>query len=144
MSAKPKPRAVKKPARVAPKNAPTEKLAAAYRTADFEAMLRETSGTQRYELRLYVTGTSQRSGQAIANVRSLCEEYLPGRYDLEVIDIYQQPGVAASEQIIAAPTLIKKFPAPARRLVGDLSNRDKIVVGLNLAPPAAATRWVAL
>ena len=152
MTAKPKPRPAKKPApprppsaRKAAKAAGPRKKPANGTATDFEAMLRETSLTQRYELKLYVTGTSPRSGQAIANVRSLCEEYLPGRYDLEVIDIYQQPGVAASEQIIAAPTLIKKFPAPSRRLIGDLSNRDKILVGLNLvARSAADTRWLEL
>jgi circadian clock protein KaiB len=113
-------------------------------TADFEKMLRKTAAKECYELRLYVTGTSPRSSQAIANVRALCEEYLAGRYDLEVIDIYQQPGVAASEQIIAAPTLIKKFPAPTRRMIGDLSNRDKILIGLNIVAPATKTAWAEL
>lgn len=113
-------------------------------TAAFEKMLQETTQKDRYELKLYVTGTSPRSGQAIANVRSLCEEYLKGRYDLEVIDIYQQPGVAASEQIIAAPTLIKKSPAPSRRMIGDLSNRDKILVGLNIVSGAPKTAWAEL
>lgn len=117
---------------------------ASSRTAEFEAMLRKTAVKERYQLKLYVTGTSPRSGQAIANVRSLCEEYLAGRYDLEVIDIYQQPAVAVSEQIIAAPTLIKKLPAPSRRMIGDLSNRDKILVGLNIAAPAPKTAWVEL
>ena len=113
-------------------------------TADFEKLLRKTAEKERYELKLYVTGTSPRSGQAIANVRALCEEYLTGRYDLEVIDIYQQPAVAVSEQIVAAPTLIKKFPAPTRRMIGDLSNRDKILVGLNIVAPAPKTAWVEL
>lgn len=111
-------------------------------TTQFEKMLQETADKERYELKLYVTGTSPRSGQAIANVRSLCEEYLAGRYDLEVIDIYQQPAVAVSEQIVAAPTLIKKLPAPTRRMIGDLSNRDKILVGLNIVTRAPKTAWV--
>jgi circadian clock protein KaiB len=110
-------------------------------TAAFEKMLRKTAIKSRYELKLYVTGTSPRSGQAIANVRSLCEEYLKGRYDLEVIDIYQQPAVAVTEQIIAAPTLIKKSPAPTRRMIGDLSDRDKILVGLNIVADDAKTSW---
>jgi circadian clock protein KaiB len=122
----------------------SKKKATVTPTAKFEALLRKTGGKQRYELKLYVTGTSARSGQAIANIRSLCEEYLVGRYDLEVIDIYQQPGVAATEQIIAAPTLIKKFPAPTRRIVGDLSNRDKILVGLNIVAVTSKTTWVQL
>ena len=114
-------------------------------TAEFEALLRQTSEQQHYELRLYVTGTSPRSSQAIANVRSLCEEFLAGRYHLEVVDIFQQPGLASSEQIIAAPTLIRKFPEPLRRLIGDLSNRDRVLVGLNLAGlPAAAAAWAKL
>lgn len=120
------------------------KKAGASSTDAFEKMLRATADTERYELKLYVTGASPRSGQAIANVRSLCEEYLAGRYDLEVIDIYQQPGVAVSEQIVAAPTLIKKTPAPTRRMIGDLSNRDKILVGLNIVAPTAKTSWMAL
>ena len=65
-------------------------------------------------------------------MRAICDEYLEGRYDLEVIDIYQQPGLLAGEQIIAAPTLLKKSPLPTRRLVGDLSNRRRVLVGLDL------------
>ncbi len=114
------------------------------RTAEFEAMLRTTPDKQRYELRLYVSGTSPRSGQAIANVRSLCDEVLAGRYDLEVIDIYQQPGIAMQEQIIAAPTLIKITPKPLRRLIGDLSDRNKVLAGLNLAAHSAGTAWMEL
>lgn len=137
----------KKIKRVTPKKkkgaAKTRAAAKISPTAAFEKLLRETASKERYELKLYVTGTSPRSGQAIANVRSLCEEYLAGRYDLEVIDIYQQPAVAATEQIVAAPTLIKKFPAPARRMIGDLSNRDKILVGLNIVA-APATAWMQL
>jgi circadian clock protein KaiB len=134
------------PRRAATKKSGTTKTprVATSPTAEFEKLLSRTAQKERYELKLYVTGTSPRSGQAIANVRSLCEEYLTGRYDLEVIDIYQQPAVAANEQIIAAPTLIKKHPAPTRRMIGDLSNRDKILVGLNIAAPATKTAWVEL
>ena len=88
--------------------------------------------TQRYVLKLYVTGKTSRSTQAVENLRAICDEYLEGRYDLEVIDIYQQPGLLAGEQIIAAPTLLKKSPLPMRRLVGDLSNRHRVLVGLDL------------
>ncbi len=114
------------------------------RTAAFEALLIKSAKAQRYELRLYVTGTSPRSGQAIANVRALCEEFLAGRYDLEVIDIYQQPTQAANEQIIAAPTLIKIAPKPARRMIGNLADRDKVLAGLNLALRSASSEWMAL
>ena len=133
-----RPAAKKKTGKAKPKRKPVSSP-----TAAFEKLLRKTTVKERYELKLYVTGTSPRSGQAIANIRSLCEEYLAGRYDLEVIDIYQQPSVAVSEQIVAAPTLIKKFPAPSRRLIGDLSNRDKILVGLNIVT-APSTTWVKL
>lgn len=88
--------------------------------------------SQRYVLRLYVTGTTRRSMQAIANIQKICEEHLKGRYELEVVDIYQQPVLAAGEQIIAAPTLIKKLPLPLRRFIGDMTNTDRIVLGLDL------------
>jgi circadian clock protein KaiB len=92
----------------------------------------EDIDTQRYVLKLYVTGKTSRSTQAVDNLRAICDEYLKDRYDLEVIDIYQQPGLLAGEQIIAAPTLLKKSPPPMRRLVGDLSNRRRVLVGLDL------------
>jgi circadian clock protein KaiB len=85
-----------------------------------------------YLLRLFVTGMTPRSTEAIARIKAICEEYLEGRYDLEVIDIYQQPTIARSEQIIATPTLVKKLPLPLRRLVGDLSDKRRVLVGLNL------------
>ena len=83
-------------------------------------------------LRLYVTGLTLRSSQAIARLQSVCEEFLQGRYDLEVIDIYQQPELARSAQLVAAPTLIKELPLPVRRLIGDLSDRRRVLVGLDL------------
>jgi len=86
----------------------------------------------RYVLRLYVTGMTPRSTRAVENLRKICEEHLQGRYDLEVIDIYQQPALAKGEQIIAAPTLIKKLPLPLRRVIGDLSNMERVLLGLDL------------
>src|SRR6476660_7108143 len=91
---------------------------------------------QRYVLRLYVTGSTPRSSRAIQSIRTLCEEHLAGRYDLEVIDIHQQPVLARGEQIIAAPTLIKHLPAPLRKVVGDLSDSDRVLMGLDLQPVA--------
>jgi len=88
--------------------------------------------SERYVLRLYVTGMTPRSTRAVENVRRICEEHLHGRYDLEVIDIYQQPTLAKGEQIVAAPTLVKKLPLPLRRVIGDLSNTDKVLLGLDL------------
>ncbi|HZR46246.1 MAG TPA: circadian clock KaiB family protein [Candidatus Manganitrophaceae bacterium] len=104
-----------------------------------EAMdrLLEKSASEEYHLRLFVTGVTPRSTRAIANIRAICEEYLKGRYRLEVVDIYQQPELAKEEQIIAAPTLVKKFPLPLRRFIGDLSNKDRILLGLNVEPKTA-------
>ena len=87
---------------------------------------------ERYLLRLYVTGLTSRSSRAVSNLQAICDEYLDGRYDLEVIDIYQQPALTKGEQIIAAPTLIKKLPLPMRRIIGDMSNRDHVLLGLDL------------
>jgi len=85
-----------------------------------------------YVLRLFVTGMSPRSQEAIANVRELCEEHLKGRYELEVIDIYQNPNSASENQIFASPTLIKKLPLPLRKFVGNMTKTEKILAGLDL------------
>jgi len=85
-------------------------------------------------LRLYVTGMTPKSTRAIANVRKLCEKYLKGSYELDVIDIYQQPKLAKGEQIIATPTLIKKLPLPLRKLIGDMSDTERFLVGIDLKP----------
>ena len=85
-----------------------------------------------YVLRLYVTGLTPRSVQSIESVKQVCEQYLKNRYDLEVIDIYQEPTLAKGEQIIAAPTLIKKLPLPLRRLIGSMADEKKILIGLDL------------
>jgi circadian clock protein KaiB len=87
---------------------------------------------ERYVLRLYITGMTTQSTRAIANVKKICEEHLQGRYELEVIDLYQQPKLAKGEQIIAAPTLIKKLPLPLRRIIGDMSKTERVLVGLDL------------
>jgi circadian clock protein KaiB len=85
-----------------------------------------------YILRLYVTGTTPQSVRAVANVKKICEEHLKGSYELEVIDLYQKPQLAQGEQIIAAPTLIKKLPLPLRRIIGDMSKTERVLVGLDL------------
>ncbi len=87
---------------------------------------------ERYVLRLYVTGMTMRSMQAIANLRAICETRLQGRYELEVVDIYQHPRLARDEQIVAAPTLIRKLPLPLRRMVGNLSEEERVLMGLDL------------
>lgn len=85
-----------------------------------------------YVLRLYVAGTTSRSVRAVANIKEICESSLKNRYDLEVIDIYQQPVLVKGEQIIAAPTLVKKLPLPLRKFIGDMSDTERILVGLDL------------
>ena len=102
-------------------------------TEKFEKAAAKSDRAQ-YVLRLYVTGMTPKSTQAIANVQKLCEEYLEGRYELKVIDIYQQPKLAKGEQIIAAPTLIKRLPLPLRRLIGDMSDTERFLVGIDLKP----------
>ena len=118
-------------------------------TAAFEALLRRRHRARRYVLTLYITGSTPRSTLAIGNLRALCDEFLPNRYELEVVDIYQQPAVAAREQIIAAPTLVKQVPKPVRRLVGDLSSRESILNALNIRPLSATgkpgkSQWLKL
>ena len=88
----------------------------------------------RYKLRLFVTGSTPRSARAIANMRRICEENLHGRYDLEVVDVYENPDATRELQIIATPTLVKILPEPLRRIIGDLSNVEKVLAGLNLTP----------
>lgn len=92
----------------------------------------KTAGTEHYVLRLYVTGMTPRSAAAISTIRKLCAEHLEGRYELEVIDIYQHPTLARDEQIIAAPTLVKKLPLPLRRMIGNLSDAERVLMGLDL------------
>jgi circadian clock protein KaiB len=87
-----------------------------------------------YVLRLYVAGTTSKSLRAVANIKEICESSLKNRYDLEVIDIYQQPVLVKGEQIIAAPTLVKKLPLPLRKFIGDMSDTERILVGLDLRP----------
>ena len=94
--------------------------------------LADLEGTQRFVLRLYVTGMTPRSTRAISAVRSVCEEFLAGRYDLQIIDVYQQPALIRDEQIFATPTLVKKGPEPERRMIGDMSDRARLIAGLGL------------
>ncbi len=88
----------------------------------------------RYVLKLYVAGVTRKSEAAIRAVTEICETHLKERYELEIIDIYQQPHLARGEQIVAVPTLIKKLPAPLRKMIGDLADQDKVLFGLDLKP----------
>jgi circadian clock protein KaiB len=94
----------------------------------------DRAGETKYTLRLYIAGLTPRSKRAIENIQRICEEELKGRYELEIVDVYQQPEIAATQQIIAAPTLIKTLPLPLRRVIGDLSDTERVIVGLDLRP----------
>lgn len=107
-------------------------------TKAFEEALKTPSDAGKYVLRLYITGMTPRSQQAIANLKKICEEHLAGRYELQIIDVYQQPVLAKGEQIIAAPTLIKKLPEPLRRFIGDMSDVQRILLGLDVRPKKQA------
>ena len=87
-----------------------------------------------YNLRLYVAGQTPKSLAALANLKKLCETHLPGRYTIEVIDLMKDPALAQRDQIVAIPTLIRQLPEPLKRIIGDLSNAEKVVVGLDIAP----------
>lgn len=104
------------------------------RVGEFEEAVKRGGAEQRYVLRLYITGSTPRSSKAIHNIRAMCETHLRGRYDLEVIDIHQQPVLARGQQIIAAPTLIKHLPTPLRKIVGDLSDTQRVLIGLDIQP----------
>ena len=93
---------------------------------------------EKYHLRLYVAGQTAKSVTALTNLRRVCEEHLPGRYDIEVIDLFKNPQLAAGDQILAVPTLVRKLPEPLKRIIGDLSNTDKVLVGLDIRPKVAA------
>ena len=92
-----------------------------------------------WELRLYVAGQTPKSVAALANLKRYCEEHLQGRYQLQVIDLLQNPHLAADDQILAIPTLVREVPAPIRKIIGDLSNEERVLVGLDVRPAVAAT-----
>ena len=90
-----------------------------------------------WQLRLYVAGQTTKSAAALANLRHVCDTHLAGRYDIEVIDLLVHPKLAAGDQILAVPTLVRKFPEPMRKIIGDLSNEERVLVGLDVKPAAA-------
>jgi circadian clock protein KaiB len=102
-------------------------------TSEFETASRR-SHEEQYVLRLYIAGTTPASSRSVETLRAICEEHLKGRYELMVVDVFQQPVLAKDEQIVAVPTLIKKLPSPLRRIVGDLSNEQRVLLGLDLKP----------
>jgi circadian clock protein KaiB len=91
-----------------------------------------TENTERWDLCVYVTENSPKSQRAIANLRQACEEHLAGRYQIEIVDVLKNPRRAAADQILAAPTVVRRLPAPIRKLVGDLSDNDRLMIGLEL------------
>jgi circadian clock protein KaiB len=96
-------------------------------------MTTATPGGSEYQLRLFVTGHTQKSVKAVQNIKRLCEQHLHGRYDLEVVDLYQQPELAAQHQLVAAPTLVKMLPLPLRKMIGDMSDTGVVLAGLGIA-----------
>jgi len=102
-------------------------------TADFEIAL-EKRNSEHYVLRLYIAGNNLRSQMAVENVKKICEEYLKGRYELDVIDIYQDRTKNPVDLVLAAPTLVKKLPLPLRKVIGDMTRKEKVLVGLDLVP----------
>ena len=100
-------------------------------TAEFEAAL-EQRKTENYVLRLYIAGNNLRSQMAVENVKKICEEYLKGRYELDVVDIYQDHSKNPVDLVLAAPTLVKKLPLPLRKVIGDMTRKEKVLVGLDL------------
>lgn len=96
----------------------------------------DDADTGAYHMRLYVAGQTAKSMAALANLKRICEEHLPGRYDIEVIDLMKNPQLAAGDQILAIPTLVRRLPEPLKRMIGDLSNTEKVLVGLDIRPQA--------
>src|SRR5579872_1605424 len=93
-----------------------------------------TEPPERWELRLYVAGETPRSTAALANLRTICEEHLAGRYSIEVVDLLERPQLAQGEQIVAIPTLVRQLPPPVRKIIGDLSNSERVLIGLDIRP----------
>jgi circadian clock protein KaiB len=99
-----------------------------------KATKKAPEATESWDLRLYVAGQTVRAVAAFANLQKICEEHLPGKYRIEVIDLLKQPQLAKGDQIFAMPTLVRKLPEPVRKIIGDLSNTEKVLVGLDLRP----------
>lgn len=99
----------------------------------------KASDQKEWELRLYVAGQTSKSVAAFANLKKICEEHLEGKYHIEIIDLLKQPQLARGDQIVAVPTLVRKLPEPVRKIIGDLSNTERVLVGLDLRPVSSNT-----
>jgi circadian clock protein KaiB len=106
----------------------------ATRTSKAKAKAAKTPPADQWNLRLYVAGTTPKSVAAITNLRKFCEEHLAGRYTIEVVDLLENPKLARGDQIVAIPTLVRKLPTPMRKIIGDLSDRERVLVGFDLHP----------
>jgi circadian clock protein KaiB len=103
-------------------------------TAPVQSELLQQDQAERWDLRLYVAGQTERSLRAIRNLTRICKEHLEGRYSIEVIDLLEHPQLAAGDQILALPTLVRRLPEPVKKILGDLSNEDRVLVGLDIRP----------
>jgi len=108
----------------------TKKPGALSTTEQFERALDDRDESA-YVLKLYITGSTSKSLRAIQNIKSICEEQVPGAYELEIVDLYQQPERALDNQILASPTLVRQFPLPMRKFVGDMSDKERLIAGFN-------------
>jgi circadian clock protein KaiB len=97
-------------------------------------VVKKSNGVAQYQLRLYIAGQTPRSIAAFTNLKTICDEHLKGRYDLEIIDLLQKPRLARGDQILAIPTLVRRLPEPVKKIIGDLSNTERVLVGLDLRP----------
>lgn len=98
----------------------------------------QAADDERYRLRLYVAGQTPKSVAAITNLKRLCEQYVPGRYEIEVVDLMKDPGRAKADQVVAIPTLVRRLPPPIKRVIGDLSKADRVLIGLDVHPLRSA------
>lgn len=96
--------------------------------------MKKSNGVAQYQLRLYIAGQTPRSIAAFTNLKTICDEHLKGRYELEIIDLLQKPLLARGDQILAIPTLVRRLPEPVKKIIGDLSNTERVLVGLDLRP----------
>jgi circadian clock protein KaiB len=106
----------------------------ATKPASIPAKKSRATENESYDLKLYVAGQTPRSVQAFANLKRICDEYLPGRYKIHIIDLLKNPQLARGDQILAIPTLVRTLPQPVRKIIGDLSNQERVLVGLDLQP----------
>jgi len=102
--------------------------------------VKKTTSAGRYRLRLYVAGQTPRSITALTNLKKICEEHLEGRYEIEIVDLLEKPQLARGDQILAIPTLVRRLPAPVKKIIGDLSNAERVLVGLDLRPATGGRR----